>query len=54
MKNFSTGIITGVVIGAVAGMILDPISDKRSRNIKKTARGVFSYIGNAMDYMIGS
>ncbi len=53
MKNFYTGMIAGVAIGTVAGMILDPLSDKQSREMKKTAKGLFASIGGAVDCLMG-
>ena len=44
--------ITGVAIGAVAGMVMDPINDKQAKKMRKTAKGFFSTVGNAMDYML--
>ena len=52
MKNFYTGMIAGAAIGAVTGMLLDPLNDKQSKNMKRTAKGLFSSIGNAMDCML--
>ncbi len=52
MKKFYTGMITGAAIGAVAGMLLDPMNDKQSKNMKKTARGFCSTMGNAVDCMM--
>ena len=53
MKNFYTGMLTGVAIGAVAGMIIDPLNDKQSKEMRKTAKGVFASIGSVMDYLLG-
>ena len=52
MKNFYTGMLAGAALGAIAGMLMDPISDKQSKAMKKTAKGLFSSIGNAMDCMM--
>lgn len=52
MKNFYTGMIAGAALGAITGMLLDPISDKQSKAMKKTAKGIFSSIGSAMDCML--
>ena len=51
MKNIYTGIIAGAAVGAVAGMLLDPKNSKKAKSLKKTAKGFFSSIGNAMDCM---
>ena len=53
MKNFYTGMIAGAAIGAIAGMIIDPLNDKQSKEMRKTAKGVFTSIGNIMDYLTG-
>ncbi len=53
MKNFYTGMIAGATIGAIAGMLIDPMNDKQSKAMKKTAKGLFSTIGSAMDCMLG-
>ncbi len=52
MKNFYTGMIAGAAIGAVAGMLMDPISDKQAKSMKKTAKGIFSTMGNAIDCLM--
>ncbi len=51
MKNFYTGMIAGVALGAVAGIIIDPLNDKQSKEMRKTAKGFFASIGTAMDYL---
>ncbi len=52
MKKFYTGMIAGAAIGAITGMLLDPMNDKQSKAMKKTAKGLFSSIGTAMDCML--
>ena len=52
MKNFYTGMIAGAAIGAVAGMLLDPMNDKQSKNMKKTAKGIYSTMENTIGGMM--
>ena len=51
MKKFYTGMIAGAALGAVAGMLIDPLNDKQSKEMRKTAKGIFTSIGTAMDYL---
>ncbi len=48
-KGFTTGLITGAVVGGIVGMCADPIKDKDSKKIKKSAGSIIRSVGNMID-----
>jgi gas vesicle protein len=49
MNKFIYGIVTGTIIGATFGMLLDPISDKRHKQLSKKKNEMFKTVGTAID-----
>ena len=49
--GFTTGLLAGAVIGGMLGMFFDPIKDKDSRQMKKSAGSFIHSVGNAVEDM---
>ncbi len=49
---FTIGMLTGIIIGAGVGMLMDPIKDKQSKTMKKSATKAFRTLGSIIDTII--
>lgn len=45
-KGFTTGLFTGAVVGGIMGACIDPLKDKDSRRIKKSAGKIAHSVEN--------
>ena len=50
-KGFTAGLLTGAAVGGLMGMVLDPMKDKDSKKLKKTAGEIVDSITNTMGDM---
>ena len=48
-KGFTTGLLTGAVIGGAIGMFMDPVKDRESRKIKKSAGDLIHSVSNVVE-----
>ncbi len=48
-KNFTTGLMAGAVAGGILGMVLDPLKDKESKKLHKSAGNIMHSVGNIID-----
>lgn len=48
-KGFATGLFTGAVVGAVMGMCIDPLKDKDSQRMRKSAGKIVNSMENMAD-----
>lgn len=48
-KKFTTGLITGAIVGGIMGMVIDPIKDKESNKMRKSAGSIIHSVGNIID-----
>ena len=48
-KGFATGLLTGAVIGGALGMFIDPVKDKESKRIKKSAGDLIHSVGSVVE-----
>ena len=50
-RGFTTGLLAGAVLGGMLGMFFDPVKDKDSRQMKKSAGSFIHSVGNAVEGM---
>lgn len=50
-KGFTTGLLAGAVVGGIAGMCMDPLKDKDSKKLKKTASSIVNSMENVASGM---
>lgn len=48
-KGFTTGLFTGAVVGGIMGMCIDPLKDKDSKRIKRSAGKIVHSVENMAD-----
>ena len=48
-KGFTTGLLTGAVVGSIMGMCIDPLKDKESRMIRRSAGKIVHSMENMAD-----
>ncbi|MBR5535111.1 MAG: YtxH domain-containing protein [Clostridia bacterium] len=50
-KGFVTGLLTGAVAGGIMGMCIDPLKDKDSRRLRKSAGKIIHSMENMAENM---
>lgn len=50
--GFTVGLISGAVVGSMVTAVLDPMKDKQSKAMKKTAGKAFRTLGSVIDTII--
>ena len=48
-KGFATGLLTGAVVGSIMGMCIDPLKDKDSQRMRKSAGKIVQSMENMAD-----
>ena len=48
-KGFATGLLTGDVVGSIVGMCVDPLKDKDSQRMRKSAGKIVQSMENMAD-----
>ena len=48
-KGFTTGLMAGAVVGGIMGAVIDPLKDKESKKIHKSAGSIMHSVGNLID-----
>lgn len=48
-KGFTTGLLTGAVVGGIMGMCIDPLKDKDSQRMRKSAGKIVHSMENMAD-----
>lgn len=52
-KGFATGLLTGAVVGSVMGMCIDPLKDKDSQRMRRSAGKIVHSMENMADNLSG-
>lgn len=52
-KGFATGLLTGAVVGSIMGMCIDPLKDKDSQRMRKSAGKIVNSVENMADTISG-
>lgn len=48
-KGFTTGLLTGAVVGGIMGMCIDPLKDRDSQRMRKSAGKIIHSMENMAD-----